>query len=280
MKYFFALCCFLTTAMLFPGLAAGEWHTDFEKAKAEALKTKRPIYILFTNSDSAASLSFDRKIFNQIKFQNYADKKLVLMKVDFPTAIHLQSKGLQQQNRQLRTQFKVTSLPTAFLLDANGNTFIDFAEKEGGLEKHRKKVNEFLKFDPAKQYSEYLDGYIKGYTPPKPAAKASGTKSEANPGTKPTPKRTDKKPEENRPANLDTTIPDENGGIPLIPLDPEGNFQDWLNSTEGEAAKKTKEVEAKDQNAGKEKVPAESTETPAGDNKPEPAPALPAEAAK
>ena len=120
MKFFFALCCFLTTALLFPGLAAGEWHTDFNKAKAEALKSRRPIYILFTNSDAASSLALDRTIFNQKKFQDYADKKLVLMKVDFPAAIHLQSKGLQQQNRQLREQFKIFILPTALLLDANG----------------------------------------------------------------------------------------------------------------------------------------------------------------
>ena len=33
MKFFFALCCFLTTALLTPAIFAGEWFTDFEKAK-------------------------------------------------------------------------------------------------------------------------------------------------------------------------------------------------------------------------------------------------------
>ena len=56
MKFFFALCCFLTTAVFAPALSAGEWFTDFEKAKDESLKTKRPIYILFTNSDAAAEI--------------------------------------------------------------------------------------------------------------------------------------------------------------------------------------------------------------------------------
>ena len=120
MKIFFALCCFLTTVSLFPGLAAGEWLTDFEKAKAESLKTGRPIYVLFTNSDSAAALSLERTIFGQKKFQNYADKSLVLMKVDFPTAIHLQPKPLVQQNRELRTKYGIGTLPTMLLLDDEG----------------------------------------------------------------------------------------------------------------------------------------------------------------
>ena len=96
MKFFFALCCFLATALIFPGLSAAEWFTDFEKAKAESLKTKRPIFILFTNSDAAPCLSLDRTIFSQKKFQDYADRKLVLMKADFPAAIHLQPKALKQ----------------------------------------------------------------------------------------------------------------------------------------------------------------------------------------
>ena len=63
MKYFFALCCFLAAVLLSPGLSAAEWLTDFQKAKAESLKTGRPIYILFTNSDAAACLSLERTIF-------------------------------------------------------------------------------------------------------------------------------------------------------------------------------------------------------------------------
>ena len=74
MKFFLALCCFLTTAVLAPALSASEWFTDFEKAKAESLKTRRPIYILFTNSDAAPDRSLERTIFNQRKFQAASDK--------------------------------------------------------------------------------------------------------------------------------------------------------------------------------------------------------------
>ena len=246
MKYFFALCCFLAATLLAPAVSAGEWFTDFEKAKAESAKTKRPIYILFTNSDAAVDRSLDRMIFSQKKFQDYAGKKLVLMKVDFPFAAHLQSKSLAQQNKALRAQFGISILPSALLLDANGNVFIDFVKADGSQEKHRRKINEIMDFDPPKRYAEYLDGFVKEYTPPK-----TETKKEEPATKKPTKKqdkKQDKKPaDKQQNANADvveTNIPDENASIPRIPLDPEGNFQDWLKSNQAEeAAEETKEAE-------------------------------------
>ena len=243
MKFFFALCCFLTTALLAPALTAGEWFTDLEKAKTESLKTKRPIYILFTNSDAAADLSLERTIFSQRKFQDYADKKLVLLKIDFPNAAHLQPKSLSQQNRQLRTKFGITILPTALLLDANGDIYIDFIKADGSAEKHRRKINEIMDFEPPKRYTEYLDGFVKKYTPPKPEVKKAEAKSDEKkveakkPAKKPA-QKTDKKPAEKpQDANTaETNIPDENGII-RIPLNPEGDLQEWLKANQAEEAK-------------------------------------------
>ena len=250
MKFFFALCCFLITAMILPGLAAAEWLTDFEKAKAESLRTGRPIYILFTNSDATFHRSYDQTFFNQRRFQEYADKNLVLMKVDFPVAIHLQSKGLQQQNRQLRTQFKVSVLPTALLLKANGELFDDFLKADGGLEKHRKKINEILKdFDPPKRYADYLDSFVKKYTPPKPEAKEpEAKKQEKKPAKKPDKKPADKqqKTVAETLENDETIIPDENGGTLLIPLDPKGDLQDWLKAGQTEEAAGEVKIDVKE----------------------------------
>ena len=268
MKKLFALCCFLTTVMLFPRLAAGEWFTDFEKAKAESLKTGRPIFMLFTNSDSAAALSLERTIFGQKKFQNYADGKLVLMKSDFPTAIHLQPKSLIQQNSELRKKYGISSLPTMLLLDANGEVFIDFVKADGSPEKHRRKMNEIMDFDPPKRYSEYLDGFVKKYAPPKPDAKESEAKpdekkTEAKQAAKKTQKKTDKKLAEKNP---DDNIPDETAGSPLIPLDPEGDFQEWLKASSLEAgsvsAEKAMDLEKAEAAAepAKEEVPTPAEE--------------------
>ena len=243
MKFFLALCCFLTTAVLAPALSAGEWFTDFEKAKAESLKTRRPIYILFTNSDAAPDRSLERTIFSQRKFQDYADKKLVLLKIDFPNAVHLQPKSLSQQNRQLRTQFGITILPTALLLNANGEIYIDFIKADGSAEKHRRKINEIMDFDPPKRYTEYLDGFVKTYTPPKPEvkkaeAKTDEKKAEAKKPAKKPAQKPDKKPAEKaqNTNSAETNIPDENGVL-RIPLNPEGDFQEWLKAYQAEEAK-------------------------------------------
>ncbi len=263
MKYFFALCCFLATAMLFPGLSAAEWHTDFEKAKAESLRTKRPIFILFTNSNAAPCLSLDRTIFSQKKFQDYADRKLVLMKADFPAAIHLQPKTLQQQNQTLKTKYGIAVYPTVLLLDSNGDIYVDFVKADGSQEKHRRKMNEILGFDPPKRYSEYLDGFVKKYTPPKPAEEAKpAAKTEAKAPAKKPARKPARKPDE-KPQNApeETTIPDENGGIPLVPINPEGNFQEWLKAnTAEEAAEPAKEAEEAKEIVEEEKEAIEAKE--------------------
>ena len=240
MKYFFALCCFLTTALLFPGLSAAEWLTDFQKAQAESLKTGRPIYILFTKSDMASCRSYDRAFFSQKRFLEYADKSLVLMKVEL-SAFTRQPRAIQQQNEELRVKYGVAVFPTSLLLNPEGAVYVDFVKADGGQEKHLKKINPIIReFDSAKLYADYVDGFVKkyNYTP------TEGPKEEAKPATKTPAKKPAKKPDtKQQTATEETTIPDENGGIPLIPIKPEGNFQDWLKASTGEEAAEAAKAE-------------------------------------
>ena len=280
MKLFFALCCFLTTALIFPGLAAGEWFTDFEKAKAESMKTKRPIYILFTNSNAAACINFDRTIFSQKRFLDYADKNLILMKVDFPVALHLQPKGLQQQNRELRSKYGVSVLPTALLLNANGELYIDFVKADGNTDRHRRKLNEIMDFEPPKRYTEYIHVFVQKYVPPEPPEKKKQAKKPAKkPSQKPADTAARTQTQQTSDA-AETNIPDENAGNPLIPLDPEGNFQDWLKSRLAEeATEETKEAEMVKEIVEEEKEAIEEAAEAAKEKEKEqaPAPAAPAE---
>ena len=254
MKFFFALCCCFAMTVLPGALAAAEWNTDFEKAKAESAQTRRPIFVLFTNSESAGCIGFDRAIFNAKKFLDYADKNLVLMKVDFPTTLHRQPAGVAEQNRKLRAKFGAT-IPSAFLLDQNGELYVNFTKVEKTPEAHRRKLNEIMEFDPPKSYAEYIAPFVKAYVPPKPAEdpkKAEAKKPEAKkPPKKPAKKATDKPAEkagektgEKAPETDATIIPDENAGTPLIPLNPEGDVQDWLKArSAGEAAEEAAEAE-------------------------------------
>ena len=247
MKDFFALCCFLAVAFLFPVLSAGEWHTDISKAKTESRKTGRPIFILFTDA-SAASRRLDLAIFSQRKFMEYADKNLVLMKVDFSPAFNRQAKSQTEQNSKLKRELGVNFFPTALLLDGNGKLFVNFVRKDGGMEKHRRKLNEILEFDPPKRYAEYVDGFVKKYVPPAPELDpeevAQAKKPAAKPEKKPA-KKPDKKPVEKADESTEEiAISGDNSGRPLIPLDPEGDFQNWLKaSLAEEATEEAKEIE-------------------------------------
>ena len=222
-------------------LPAAEWLTDFEKAKAESAKTKRPIFVLFTNSESAGCIGYDRAIFSAKKFMDYADKNLVLMKADFPTTSHLQPKGVADQNRKLRTKLGAT-IPSAFLLDQNGELYVNFTKVEKSPEAHRRKLNEIMEYDAPKAYTEYIAPFVKAYVPPKPVEEPK--KAEAKTDAKKPAKKAADKPE-TKPAevNVETAIPDE-AGSPLIPLKPEGNVQDWLKArAAGEAAEEAAEDE-------------------------------------
>ena len=247
MKFFFALCCFISMTVFPAALSAAEWFTDFEAAKAESAKTKRPIFILFTNSESAGCLGFDRAIFNAKKFQDYADKNLVLMKVDFPTTSDRQSKALVKQNRELRTKFGA-AIPSAYLLNEDGELYVDFVQKDLSTEEHRRKINRIMDYDPPKSYTDYIDPHVKSYKPPKKAdaqpeaKKPAPKKNDAKPAKKPA-KKADEKPAP-KEADVGETIPDENGGTPLIPINPEGDIQEWLKSKAAdEAAEQAAETE-------------------------------------
>lgn len=245
MKLLFALCCCFAMTVLPAALPAAEWHTDFEKAKAESARTKRPIFVLFTNSESAGCIGYDRAIFSARKFMEYADKNLVLMKADFPTTSHRQSEGVASQNRKLRTKFGAT-IPSAFLLDQNGELYVNFTKVEKSPEAHRRKLHEIMEFDAPKAYTEYIAPFVKAYVPPKPVVEPKKAEAKADakkPAKKPAKKTPDKPETKAAEVNTETAIPDE-AGSPLIPLKPEGNVQDWLKArAAGEAAEEAAENE-------------------------------------
>jgi protein disulfide-isomerase len=61
------------------------WLTDFDKAKAKAKAEKKLVLIDFTGSDWCyACIRLEKEILSKPEFKDYAEKNLVLMKVDLP----------------------------------------------------------------------------------------------------------------------------------------------------------------------------------------------------
>ncbi len=123
-KTMFLFCAALavTTALA----SAQEWMTNYDDALKKAKSENKPILIDFTGSDWCGwCMKLDKEVFSLAEFQDYAAKKLVLLKADFPRHKELPA-AEKAQNEKLASQFHIEGYPTIVVLDSNG-------KKEGEL---------------------------------------------------------------------------------------------------------------------------------------------------
>jgi thioredoxin-related protein len=100
-----------------------KWGTDFEKAKTEAVQSKRNILISFSGSDWCVPCrKMKNTIFDSNEFTQFADNQLVLLNADFPRLKKNQpSKAQIQQNEALAERYNPQgSFPYTVLVDAQG----------------------------------------------------------------------------------------------------------------------------------------------------------------
>ncbi len=97
----------------------GNWLTDYNRAKAIAQSTDKPMLLAFTGSDwSGACIQLDKDVFQAEAFKGYARDHLVLVRVDFPRKTQLPDE-LADQNRDLSRKYEIEHLPTLLLLDGD-----------------------------------------------------------------------------------------------------------------------------------------------------------------
>jgi len=115
-----------------PANAGSEWTTDFRSALIRAPKEQRNVFLFFTGSDWCGWCKrLEEEILSTQEFRDYAQKKLVLVKLDFPKHTE-QSADIQNQNKALATQFGVTGFPTVIILAPTGNAVKTLGYQEGG----------------------------------------------------------------------------------------------------------------------------------------------------
>jgi thioredoxin-related protein len=108
------------------------WLTDFAAAQQEARAGRKFTLLDFTGSDWCPwCMKLDREILTTPEFREFADKHLVLVKVDFPMH-HPQSAAEQAQNEQLATQFQVQGYPTLVVLNPDGRELGTLGYEPGG----------------------------------------------------------------------------------------------------------------------------------------------------
>jgi protein disulfide-isomerase len=101
-------------------LAASGWQTDFAAAQTSAKKDSKAILLDFTGSDWCGwCIKMKKDSLDQKAFQEFADKKLVLVEVDFPNG-KKQTEAVKKQNDDLQKKYNVEGYPTFVLVDGDG----------------------------------------------------------------------------------------------------------------------------------------------------------------
>jgi protein disulfide-isomerase len=120
-------------ALVAAAARAAEWTEDYSAALARAKKEHKLLLLNFTGSDWCVWCKrTDQEVFSTKEFGAFADKRLVLVTVDFPKAREL-SKAVVDQNAALQEKYGVEGYPTIVVLDSNEKVVLrQEGYKEGG----------------------------------------------------------------------------------------------------------------------------------------------------
>ena len=114
---------FLFLAALTVGLQAAEakWLTDFDKVKQQAQKEDKAILMDFTGSDWCPPCkALKKNVLDKSEFKEFAEKKLVLMELDFPNDKSKITPKIAASNKKLSEEYKIEGYPTIIVLDKSG----------------------------------------------------------------------------------------------------------------------------------------------------------------
>lgn len=128
----------LASSLLF---ITNDWLLDFDLAKQTAKENNKMILLNFSGSDwCAPCIKMKKDVFDKSEFQEYADKRLVLVRADFPRHKKNQLDLRQKEhNEKLAEQYNSKGkFPLTVLLDANGKVIYEWDGYSG------KSVVEFI----------------------------------------------------------------------------------------------------------------------------------------
>jgi thioredoxin-related protein len=125
-------------------LAAGEWETDFGRARAEAGRDGKFVLVNFSGSDWCGwCTKLDREVFSQAEFQAYAQGTIVLVLADFPHKTALPEKQAAA-NKALAAKYRVSSYPTVVLMLPDGTEVARTGYRPGGAAKYVEHLAQLL----------------------------------------------------------------------------------------------------------------------------------------
>ena len=127
---------FLSLSCTAPETDADGWLTNYESAFIKAKKENKHVLINFTGSDWCGWCKrLDAEVFSQPKFKAYAEKNLVLLKLDYPRRTP-QPQEVRLRNQQLARDFSVRGFPTILIAKSNQQVVLRTGYQYGGVEKY------------------------------------------------------------------------------------------------------------------------------------------------
>jgi protein disulfide-isomerase len=128
-KTYRSIFCAVAASVFFSGAfahAESGWLNDYKKAQQEAKASHKILLLDFTGSDWCGwCKKFNKEVFSQSEFKDYARENLVLVELDFPRA-KPQSPELRKQNTELAQQYEVLGFPTIVVLNSDGQKLWKF----------------------------------------------------------------------------------------------------------------------------------------------------------
>jgi uncharacterized protein YyaL (SSP411 family) len=98
---------------------AADWMENYASAVAKAKKEHKLLLLDFTGSDWCIwCQKTDAEVFSTKQFKEFADKKLVLVRLDYPRE-RPQADAIKAQNAMMLDKFGVTAFPMLVVLDPN-----------------------------------------------------------------------------------------------------------------------------------------------------------------
>jgi hypothetical protein len=124
---------------------AAYWHTDFGEAQRKAFGENRIILVHFMSSDRGGIYDrFQKEVFSKYEFQVFADRRLVLVEVDFPRWKRLHPTQVKI-NRELADKYGGHAWPIVVLVNNRGERLGRITYREGGAEPFIKEIERITK---------------------------------------------------------------------------------------------------------------------------------------
>ncbi|MEI7730160.1 MAG: thioredoxin family protein [Verrucomicrobiota bacterium] len=110
------------------------WMTDLPAAQKKAKADNKLVFMNFTGSDWCGwCKKMDADVFSKKEFKEYADKKLVMVFVDFPRKPLAAEQ--KQANEALKSKYEIKGYPTLIVLDAQGEVVHKNVGYQGDVQK-------------------------------------------------------------------------------------------------------------------------------------------------